>query len=474
MSSTGVRLLRGVGTSALLVLPCAWRSLVTPVDLQSHLYNAWLTKLISEGAAPGLYVTRQYSNVLMDVLLAWGLRHVGVSPTERVSCAALVLLFFWGAFCFLRETSGKAPWWAAPWIAIFTYGLVFQLGFLNYYASTALVFWALAVAWRGDGRRLAASLPLLALAAVAHPLPVACFAGIIACALVSRRLSRTLWMAFFVAGVAAIAIAGRIILATVPSAWKPQQFAYVLGADQALLYGASYAPVSAAMLLLFAALAMGRARDWREQLGPEVLAWGMTAALVAFIPYEIGRASVISQRLSLFAGVLALASLKQPRWPRAALAFGMATAALFFALLYRDLGTMGRIEARIAGLVSSAPPGARIVTYLPSPPCSRIPLQHLTSRACINRCFDFENYEPATDQFRIHARPGNRVAEADIVKVKGLEAGLYPVQAGDLPLSLIHRCGAGLEDLCMRDMHEGDRGIDLSGALAGDRGCHVL
>src|SRR5437868_13628412 len=63
--------------SVLVLLPCFWQSRIQAGDLSSHLYNAWLSILISQGKAPGLQIEPQRTNVLFDLLLSGLMRLVG-------------------------------------------------------------------------------------------------------------------------------------------------------------------------------------------------------------------------------------------------------------------------------------------------------------------------------------------------------------------------------------------------------------
>src|SRR5581483_3898532 len=61
--------LRVLLLSPLVLIPCFWHRRIEAGDLGSHLYNAWLAQLIAKGQAPGLYVVRQWNNVLADLSL---------------------------------------------------------------------------------------------------------------------------------------------------------------------------------------------------------------------------------------------------------------------------------------------------------------------------------------------------------------------------------------------------------------------
>src|ERR1700678_2855271 len=82
--------------SALLLAPCFWQSRIQAGDLSSHLYNAWLATLITEGKAPGLWIEHRSNNILSDVALRWLFQHAGPGAAQRILVSASVLVFGWG------------------------------------------------------------------------------------------------------------------------------------------------------------------------------------------------------------------------------------------------------------------------------------------------------------------------------------------------------------------------------------------
>ena len=59
-----------------------------------------------------------------------------------------MLTFFWGAFALIAAATRRAPWKLSPLLAVFAYGWTFEMGFMNYYISLGLCFFALAAFWR--------------------------------------------------------------------------------------------------------------------------------------------------------------------------------------------------------------------------------------------------------------------------------------------------------------------------------------
>jgi hypothetical protein len=82
---------------------------------------------------------------------------------------------------------------------------------------------------------------------------------------------------------------------------------------------------------------------------------------------------------------------------------------------------------------------------------------HIADRACIERCFSYENYEPSSGEFRVRARKGSPVASADADEREEMESGEYTVQEEDLPLWQIYQCDEkNLTELCLRQLTAGE------------------
>lgn len=483
--------------SCALVVPCFWRPIVSSVDLQSHLYNAWLVELIQSGKAPGLWIGHQNTNILVDFLLPPLMRVFGVSGAERILATAAVLLFFWGAFNFVGAVRGQTVYWIAPWLAILCYGFVFQTGLLNYYVSSGVVLWLFAMLWRGPaGWQVILAAPLLVLAYLAHPLPVLWFLGIAAYCQIAERVPARLQGLLFILSAAGLLLVRSIVVHRYYHNWKPSQLIYWTGADQALLYGWGYVLVAIAMLLFSFILLLQRENRWRSLVSIPGQAYLVTAVGILLIPTAIRASaqdawsSYIAQRLSLLSGVLLLAVLSHSRSRKWYLPAGLLTAAVFFGLLYQNVGKAARVEAKIHELVQTLPPGQRVISYVDldagnggdagrsatARRLTQLPVVrkigdvvtermnpfHLLSRACIGHCFDYMNYEPSTGQFRIHAKPGNPLVVSNVEDLVRMDRGLYAAKASDLPLYVVLRCGPGLTDLCLRSLAEGQSSAMLA------------
>ena len=173
----------------LLLAPCYWQPRIQAGDLSSHIYNSWLAQLIESGRAQGLMVARQTTNVLFDLILSGLFRAFGAEAAQRIAVSLAVLIFVWGAFVFISTVAGRRAWNLMPCIAMLAYGWVFHMGFFNFYMALGMCFWAMAAAWDPRPARLAAAAGLLALAYLAHALPVVWCLCLLVYVLLARKRS---------------------------------------------------------------------------------------------------------------------------------------------------------------------------------------------------------------------------------------------------------------------------------------------
>lgn len=471
--------------SFVVILPCLWLPLVSPVDLQSHLYNAWLSTLISQNAISGIVSRPQTTNIVVDLLLAKTLSLWGVSVAERLTSSLLILTFFWGAFRLISVIHRRPIWWTAPWLAILAYGYTFQMGFLNYYLSCGIALWTLSLLWTGVTiKRLYIAVPLAVLACLAHPLPFMWVVGIVAYRWLSVRLNENRSWLFFLGCSALLALAELSVLLAVKSTWAPRSLVYWTGADQALLFGPVYIAVALAFVSIPLLVITQSGEKMRNvlSLAPAQIFW-LTAIAVLFAPFSVGGsdhhapAFYIPDRLSLLVGVMLLAAVAGCKPRSWTLPVGLAVAAVFFAALHRDISLQCQDEGRMLALVSTLPAQSRVVFYDPRSAVSSGVLQkkgllqhtagiftmrlnnlHLLSRACVGHCFDYMNYEPSTEQFRLHALPGNSVVSTPLRVEEALTSGAYVVKSSDLPLYAIIKCGSASDTIRLRSIKEGETG----------------
>src|SRR5687767_9866761 len=236
---------RLLAISQLLTAPCLWQPQIQAGDLSSHLYNAWLASEIQRGTIAGFEIVPVWTNVLTDWIMTAAVPLIGTAWSARLVIVPAVLVFFWGAFFLLKEVSGRKPWTLCPILALFAYGLVFHLGFLNFYLSTGLSLWILGLLIKPTAARVVVAVPLAVLALLSHALPVVWVAAVLAYVRMGSVAPGRWRAAIFALGVAGIA-AARMLIARFPHRWSWDQvlsfqgFASLTTVEQVWLFDAKY------------------------------------------------------------------------------------------------------------------------------------------------------------------------------------------------------------------------------------------
>lgn len=454
-----------VPVSLILVLPCFWQSRIQSIDLSSHIYNAWLTSLVAQNRAPGLWIAPQSNNVLFDLILARLFPHFGAAATQRIAVCVAVLIFAWGAILLI---SGRRPrnWsFLLPSVAALSYGFIFHAGFFNFYLGLGLCFWYLAFVLHGGWRSRLLATPLLLLAWTAHPLPVIWAIGLVLYIVVAELLPPQGRLILLAAGVLALLEGHFLVVSRYENIWSWDQAWYITGAKQLVLFGRLYEIPYWLFLAAWAMLFWRRIATfpWRHapfDIGLQL--WLLTAAAVILIPADIAFTQFqspfdfVSLRLSLAAGILLAAFLMdlQPKLHEKAIL--MLSAMIFFALVFWDARKINRMEDRLDAVLAQLPLNSRVIGLTRIPSRNFSPGEHQVDRACIGRCFSYADYEPSTEQFRLRAAPGNPIVMADYADVYAVELGRYRVQPRDLPVYLAYLCGPDNQQICSRELREGD------------------
>ena len=458
--------------SAIVLAPCFWHQRIEAGDLASHTYNAWLAQLIERGQAPGLYFAPQWNNILGDAALQRLGRAVGFAAAEKITVAACVPTFFWGAFALVSVASRKAPWFLVPAIAMLAYGWTFQMGFLNYYLSLGLAFFAWALFWRGRGVDWIVGLVFAGLALLAHPMGFLCLVGAVAYVKLAEAISGwRRWAVFASALLAVLALHFYIVRHFRTQFWDTSIFYVMNGADQLVLFGKRYAIVASATLifscvcLVYADLREGRGASSRWGFRTPLEFWAILLFAAAVIPELIQLPQYVApvgfpvSRLTSLTAVMGLCMLGYMRPRKWHLAGFVALAAVFFTLVYRDTGVLNGMERQAENLVRTLPYGRRVIATISAPQGSRVFfINHMVDRACIGRCFAYSNYEPASGQFRIRVLPNSPIVADSTLTAERMELGQYIVRPEDLPLTQIYQCDEkDWTRLCMRDLEAGEK-----------------
>lgn len=464
-SSPRDNLIRVVLLSILFLVPCFWQSRIQAGDLASHVYNVWLASLISQGKINGLWIAPQSTNVLFDLELEWLTRHVGLGAAQRIAVSVAVLIFVWGAIAFIFAAAGRNWWFATPCVAMLAYGFVYEIGFFNFYLSMGICLWYLAIFWDGSWRRRIAITPLLALAWLAHPLPVIWAAGTAAYIAIAQRLRPRDRFLLFGFGLLTLLLTNYILIHRYQGRWFWKQLFFITGANQVVIYGTKYVFILGILLFIWFVLLRKRAKEcgWAELVFsvPGQL-WLLNAAGVLLIPSEVNFPTYglpftyITDRVSLAAalmGCVVLGSASVKVHEKIAM---VAVALVFFSFLYIDTRELNRLEDGIDAAVKELPAGQRVIASFPGWSNRMVPLRHALDRACIGRCFSYANYEPSSRQFRIRAQAGNQVVLDNYPDVEAVEEGRYVVKPRDVPLYEVFLCGPARHDVCLRSLEAGN------------------
>ena len=459
--------------SMVIIGPCLWHRHIEAGDLGSHVYNAWLVQLIEKGQAPGLYVVRQWNNVLVDGMLLATANLLGFGAAEKIVVAACVLVFFWGVFALIGAFAQQTPWFLIPCLAMLTYGYSFQMGFLNYYLSLGLASWSLVLLWRGKGLLRVAGGLLIPLVFFAHPLGLSWLVSLGLYLVLWTKLPRW-WKLSVPIGAVGVLAGVRWYLAhraQFPVEWTHDPFYLLNGADQLNLFGSRYAILSWVALgfgvICVALDVITRRREcgfWKSLRLPAEL-YLVAIFATALLPENLrpsitgGWIGLLVSRLTTITAIFGLCLLSCLK-PRRVQVVGFAACALlFFTFLYQDTLVLNRMETAAEHLVNGLAFGTRVLSTIWAPPHSRISfVGHFVDRACIGHCFSYANYEPSSGQFRVRVQPGSPLVIAFDDDSEDMQAGEYEVQDEDLPAVEIFQCDAAdLTKLCIRDLASGEK-----------------
>jgi hypothetical protein len=466
--------LRLISISAILLIPCYWHRTIVASDLGSHLYNAWLVQLIERGQIHGLWIVRQWNNVLFDFLLTGFASIFSFALTEKIAVSIAVLIFFWGMFALVCAASRRAPWLLLPVLALFTYGWTFHLGFFNYYLSLGLSFFGIAIFWRGNGWERLLAVAIAPLVVLAHPLGLVWLVTGAAYVAIAEKIPRRLQILLFLLAAGSLFGVHQFFWHHYIVEASPFPFYVMNGADQLVLFGERYHLVErgvvAFVLLSLIVDVIRRRREPRFWIDYSISFQLFLLALLAVpllprgvhFPGKTAAIALLTDRLTSVTAVIVCCLLGAMRSSKWHLAASLAIAAVFFTFLYQDTAIVNHIEAQAEQLVRTLPPNQRVMATILPLPGSRVMIQHLIDRACIGYCFSYGNYEPGSGVFRVRAAPGNPYVLSDYELDVEMEEGDYTVTDDDLPAYQVYQCTDTGTVLCIRPL-EADEDNDRLG-----------
>ena len=467
-------ILQGFAVAILVIVPCLWLPRIPSADYPSHLYNTWLKHQIQNGPVAGVEVVPTWTNVLADWLLEFTADRSGMVTAEFLVPMIAVTVFFWGAFFWIGRASGKAPWELTPILAAISYGVVFHLGFLNYYLSAGLCLWVLGLAWRPQPRHLMAALGLVGLALLAHPLPVLWTACILLYVGAERITPRDLRGWLPLAAIVLLGVAHGVLESTfdMRPVWEVEPIGSILlgmvGTEQLWVFGPKYFALAVAVALWGAVLIWHRidanqlhhTSIWDD---PRFHLWIIHGAAFVLMPASVQLPlykhliGYIPERLSLFGALTLCLMLAGAASVKRTLILTLPVAAVFFSFLYVDGLAYNGVSAQVEELVRPLPEGQRVVGPVYDEG-ARIPaLIHVADRACVGRCWSFADYEPATGQFRIQATAENPVVAWEMADVQKMERGEFVVRPMDEPVYSVCACSESGSELCLRRLTAGTK-----------------
>jgi hypothetical protein len=459
-----------LAVAAVLLIPCVWQPRILAGDIPSHVYNAWLATQVEQGNTPGLILTHPLTNVLSDWMLQGLIARLGPVWAERIVIGAAVEIFFWGGFAFAAAVAGSNCWVIAPSLGMLAYGLVFQMGFLNFYLATGLSLWLMALLWQPDRRRLWLSLPVALLALFAHAMPLAWAIASLLYATGLRRIPAAYRAMFFAGGIATLVLAQTVLFRFFPTRWSlagAVSWEGVLGftgAEQFWLYGRPYLITVTGMLLIWFLLFLERVDRGRILADPAVHLWALSAVGLVLMPaaiqvplYEFSF-TYIPQRLALLVAVSFCAMVAGGNHGRSLTRASSLLAASFFTMLYLDMRSLNIAAGEVTRLVADLRAGERVAAAIQPSANPRLNgLAHVVSAACVTHCYDFGNYEPATGQFRLRVVSPGRYAAATMEVVHAIGNAVYVVAPGEEPIYSICAGSNPGPRLVLRKLAAGDK-----------------
>jgi len=342
------------------------------------------------------------------------------------------------------------------------------MGFFDYYLAIGLSFFSLAIFWRGTAWERMVAVAIAPLVLLAHPVGLVWLVSASIYVGTASILPRRWQFLMFGAAVAVLFAEHYYFQRHFEVEAAPHSLFWFNGTDQLILFGNRYW-IPAVALLVFAAVALAidllrrrRERGLAQSYGIPLQLYILAVLAVPLLPRGIhfsqhtAPIALLTERLTSVSLVLVCCMLGAMRPSKWHLAGSAAVAAVFFAFLYRDTGTVNKMEAQAERLVRTLPANQRVMATIKAPPDSRILIQHMIDRACVGHCFSYGNYEPSSNVFHVRAIPGNPYVLTTYEDAVDTESGEYTVQPEDLPVYQVYQCSLSSTELCIRPLEAGE------------------
>ena len=313
--------------------------------------------------------------------------------------------------------------------------------------------------------RLAIAGCLLVVAYAAHALGFCWAAAAIAYVLIARKASPRLGAILFAGALCAVIGLRFLITARYPTFWSPHQVLEATAIDQVWTFGLKYCGISVGLGMLWGFLFLRLSHALSVRQIAESLPFQLCCLLsagVLLIPTRIelpafnSALSLIAERLTLLLGILIcafLGSSKPDRWQIHSL---FVLAIVYFSFLYVDTSALNRSERSVETLLSQIPPGQRVFSSFTGKDERVLLWPHAVDRACIGRCISYNNYEPRSAAFRIHAIAENPSVVWKAREYSDLSNGGYLVREEDLPLYQLQTCEPAKNSICIKALIAGE------------------
>jgi len=314
------------------------------------------------------------------------------------------------------------------------------------------------------------AIPLAALALLAHVLPLAWALAALLYVHAVRMVPKSQKVLVFLGTTFLLIFAQFALLARFPAnTWSladlvsSEAVLGLTGAGQCWLYGPEYAIVVGGILVIWLVLFLQRL-DRRSILDdPVIHIWGLSILVYVLMPKVIlfpqyqQPLGFMPYRISLFIAVLLCAVVSCGAHGRNLTRVSGLLASVFFTLMYLDARSLNRVETDLAGMVSNLPPSSRVAAALVDSGSWRLKgLEHVGAAACLERCFDYGNYEPPSAQFRVRVSGPNGVVASDMATVSEIGSGEHIVTPGEAPLYTVCAPQAGNAPFELRKLGAGE------------------